>query len=90
MKNEKNGQFSEWLLGKLFFCIDESEKGLEMPGKATHGTDRRSIARFDQIINIGSAMTADFIRLGFEKPRDLIGQNPLRLYQEICRIFSRV
>jgi len=57
-----------------------------MPKKAIHKTARDSIARFDQIINIGAAMSGDFQRLGLKKPQDLIGKDPVKLYQTICRI----
>ncbi len=57
-----------------------------MPRKATHQTDRQTISRFDQIINIGSAMTRDFERLGIATPQGLIGQDPLELYRQICGV----
>jgi hypothetical protein len=57
-----------------------------MANKATHRTDRNTISRFEQIINIGPAMSRDFKRLGFERPQDLIGQAPLAMYQEICKL----
>ena len=57
-----------------------------MANKADHQTDRKTISRFDQIINIGPAMSRDFQRLGFKEPQDLIGQDPLTMYQKICRL----
>jgi hypothetical protein len=57
-----------------------------MPKKATQSTDRQSIKKFEQIVNIGSAMAGDFQRLGLESPQQLIGQDPLDLYQRICVI----
>ena len=56
-----------------------------MGNKATHQTDRQTIKRFDQIINIGKAMAGDFERLGFQSPQALIGQDPLVMYQAICQ-----
>ena len=53
-----------------------------MPTKANHDTDRESILRFDEIINIGKAMSGDFERLGFKLPRDLIGKDPVQMYRE--------
>ena len=56
-----------------------------MAKKACHSTDRRTISEFEAIINIGAAMADDFRRLGYEHPAELIGQDPLDLYQRICR-----
>lgn len=57
-----------------------------MSRKASHTTKRQAITRFDQIINVGPATTGDFERLGMKTPQDLIGQDPLVLYQNVCRI----
>lgn len=55
-----------------------------MSQKADHETNRQTIARFDQIINVGAATAGDFERLGISTPQDLIGLNPLDLYRKIC------
>ena len=60
-----------------------------MPHKADHNTNRESISRFDQIINVGPAGTGDFERLGLKKPQQLIGRDPLKLYQKICAVDNR-
>jgi hypothetical protein len=57
-----------------------------MPRKANHETDRRTISRFDQIINIGPAMSDDFDRMGIKSPQALIGRDPLKLYQQVCKL----
>jgi len=57
-----------------------------MAKKADHKTDRRTISRFDQIINVGPAMSRDFKRMGFERPPELIGQTPVELYRRLCKI----
>lgn len=59
-----------------------------MPKKADHQTDRSTIEHFQQIINIGPKMAEDFHRLGLKKPQDLIGKDPVKLYQRICKIDS--
>lgn len=41
---------------------------------------------FQDIPNIGPAMAADFALLGLAGPRDLIGRDPLELYDSLCRI----
>lgn len=57
-----------------------------MSRKATHKTNRETISRFEEIINVGPATTRDFKQMGYKKPQDLIGQTPLRLYQKLCRM----
>lgn len=57
-----------------------------MPRKANHDTERQSILKFDQIINIGPAMSSDFDRLGISSPQSLIGKDPLELYQRVCEV----
>ena len=42
--------------------------------------------KFIDIPNIGPRMAADFEMLGFSKPSDLTGQDPFKLYREICAI----
>ena len=65
---------------------DKMEKANSMAKKATHKTPRNEIQSFEEIINIGPASAGDFRRLGFRKPTDLIGRDPLKLYQDLCRI----
>jgi len=57
-----------------------------MPRKANHKTDRATIARFDQIINVGPATSDDFVRMGIGTPQALIGQDPVKLYQQVCKL----
>ncbi|MFT3763393.1 MAG: helix-hairpin-helix domain-containing protein [Pseudoxanthomonas sp.] len=35
--------------------------------------------------NIGKAMAGDFRLLGIDRPQQLIGRDPYRLYDELCR-----
>jgi len=53
--------------------------------KADHSTDRRTIQRFQQIINVGPACEEDFEVLGIETPQQLIGRDPLKLYRTLCK-----
>lgn len=39
--------------------------------------------RFTDLPNIGPAMAADFVLLGFAHPRELAGQDPLALYRRL-------
>ena len=43
--------------------------------------ERSTVARLEALPNIGKAMAADLRMLGIERPQDLIGKNPLDLYQ---------
>ncbi len=60
-----------------------------MARKATHETDRRSILKFEQIINVGPAMARDFQRLGLVRPQQLMGNDPVKLYQRICKLTNQ-
>lgn len=57
-----------------------------MSRKANHETDRQTIAQFSEIINIGDAMSGDFVRLGIATPQALIGRDPLELYRQVCTV----
>lgn len=56
--------------------------------KADAKTDRMSIERFEQIVNVGPAVARDLRLLGFDKPRELIGQDPAELYVRLCKLTS--
>jgi hypothetical protein len=45
--------------------------------------DRTRLNRLEQLPNIGKAMAADLRLLGIEHPRQLIGRDPLQLYQAL-------
>lgn len=53
---------------------------------ATKAASAAECERFEQIPNIGKAMAEDFRQLGFVHPRELAGQDPLALYQRMCRL----
>ena len=40
--------------------------------------------RFTDLPNIGPAMARDFELLGFSEPSQLVGADPLQLYQSLC------
>ncbi len=46
----------------------------------------RDVQNFQDIPNVGPAMARDFNLLGLKKPDDLKKKNPLRLYQQMCKI----
>ena len=47
---------------------------------------RRHIEHFQQIPNVGKATEADFNRLGFSEPKQLIGKDPYVLHKKLCDI----
>jgi hypothetical protein len=42
--------------------------------------DRTTVARLDQLPNIGKALAGDLQLIGIERPQELIGKDPLALY----------
>ena len=52
--------------------------------KADTSTDRKTLEGFQQIVNIGPALEADFRSINLNSPQDLIDQDPLELYQQLC------
>ena len=52
--------------------------------KATSTTDRRTIARFEHIPNVGPATAGDFRVLDIATPHDLIGRDPYAMYDALC------
>ena len=54
--------------------------------KADHHVSREEISAFQQIVNVGPAMERDFRQLGYEDPVDLIGEDPLKMYKELCQL----
>jgi Pathogenicity locus len=47
---------------------------------------RNKVRRFSDLPNIGPASAKDFELLGFKKPGDLKGADPLDLYNALCSI----
>ncbi len=46
----------------------------------------RDVKNFQDIPNVGPAIARDFNLLGLKKPDDLKKKNPLRLYQQMCKV----
>ena len=46
----------------------------------------KGVKKFQDIPNIGPAMTRDFMLLGLKKPNDLIHKDPLKLYKKMCQM----
>lgn len=45
---------------------------------------RENIRKFTDLPNIGPAAAKDFERLGFTEPKQLVGADPMELYQSLC------
>ncbi len=50
---------------------------------------RREITHFQKIPNVGKAAEEDLILLGFNKPIQLIGIDPYKMYNDLCRITNQ-
>lgn len=50
---------------------------------------RDDVRRFTDLPNIGPAMARDFARLGFDRPQQLAGADPLALYASLCEATGR-
>jgi hypothetical protein len=47
---------------------------------------REDAVDLEDLPNIGKATAADLRRLGIQRPGQLIGQDPLAMYDELCRL----
>ncbi|MEL7499847.1 MAG: helix-hairpin-helix domain-containing protein [Planctomycetota bacterium] len=52
--------------------------------KAIHETDRKTIDKFEKIINIGPKLAEAFPIVGIRRPQQLIGKDPVKLYKKLC------
>lgn len=48
--------------------------------------NRETVSRLDALPNIGPAMAKDLQLIGIEHPQQLIGKNPLEMYESLCRL----
>ena len=47
---------------------------------------REKIQGFTDLPNIGPAGAQDFVRLGYKRPSELAGADPLELYKALCHV----
>ena len=47
--------------------------------------DRKTVAKLDELPNIGKAIASDLLLIGIECPQDLIGKDPFKLYETLCK-----
>ena len=60
-----------------------------MTHSQTHTGVRQDIRRFTDIPNVGPAIARDFAALGLERPQQLAGEDPYRLYETLCTLTGR-
>ena len=46
--------------------------------------DRDKVSRLDALPNIGKAMAADLHLIGIDHPRQLVGREPLKMFEDLC------
>jgi hypothetical protein len=47
---------------------------------------RDKVKTFTDLPNVGPATAEDLQVLGFKKPEDLVGQDPYKMFEELCRV----
>jgi hypothetical protein len=47
--------------------------------------DRKTISRLEDLPNIGKAMAEDLRLIGIDHPKKLIGKDPFKLYDTLCK-----
>ena len=47
--------------------------------------DRNTVSNLLELPNVGKATAGDLQLLGINHPKELIGQNPFEMHQELCR-----
>ncbi|MEA2102546.1 MAG: helix-hairpin-helix domain-containing protein [Thermodesulfobacteriota bacterium] len=51
--------------------------------------DRKTVARLDELPNIGKAMAKDLNLIGIDHPKKLIGKDPFDLYKKLCMVTGK-
>jgi hypothetical protein len=47
--------------------------------------DRRTITKFEELPNVGPAAAGDFRLLGYRHPSELVGLDPYKLFDALCK-----
>jgi hypothetical protein len=47
--------------------------------------DRKTVSRLEELPNIGKAVADDLRLIGIDHPKKLIGKDPFRLYEALCK-----
>lgn len=48
--------------------------------------DRARLQRLEDLPNVGKSVAEDLRLIGIHKPADLVGQDPLVLYEQLCGV----
>ncbi len=48
--------------------------------------DRKTVSCLEALPNIGKAIASDLQLIGIAHPHDLIGQDPIKMYHDLCDI----
>ncbi len=51
--------------------------------------DREKVSRLDALPNIGKAIMADLHLLGIDHPQQLIGMQPVKMYENLCAVTGK-
>ena len=54
--------------------------------KTSIGSRRSDMAALEDLPNIGPALANDLRQVGVHRPEHLVGEDPYRLYDELCRV----
>jgi hypothetical protein len=54
--------------------------------RSKRSSERRDVARLQDIPNVGTAIAGDLRRLGITLPAELPGRDPYAMYDDLCRI----
>jgi hypothetical protein len=52
---------------------------------ASAGKARSGFAELEQLPNVGPAVAADLRRLAIHRPQQLVGRDPYRMYDDLCK-----
>lgn len=50
---------------------------------------RENIRRLEDLPNVGKAMASDLRAMGIKEPFQIIGKNPLEMYDTLCKITGK-
>jgi hypothetical protein len=64
------------------FCLSVT---LLQGGLEVKNPDRKTVSRLDELPNIGKAIADDLRLIGIDHPAQLIGKDPLKLYERLNR-----
>ncbi|PIE45500.1 MAG: mitomycin resistance protein [Gammaproteobacteria bacterium] len=51
--------------------------------------DRKKVSRLDALPNIGKAIMTDLHLINIDHPKQLIGMEPLKMYEDLCAVTGK-